>query len=184
MVVPCPGRGSDAAHTLKSPPWTETNARQAAAARLRDRRPAHPLWGEDDSLGLARRARGGARRRHAERFLARRAAAAALRRLGPRESHVRDWLAHPLWRGRWMPAALGLGLMLGLVADALGACAPHQPAGAASLGAGAVESRGDRAAAARAAGAAVLGLAIAGRPARLAGPAHARPAQPATHPPR
>lgn len=121
MVVPCPGRGSDAAHTLKSPAMDETNARQVLLLRaFETARPAHPLWGEDDRRWASRVALEEAPADDTpERFLARRAAA-ALRRLGPRESHVRDWLAHPLWRGRWMPAALGLGLMLGLVADALG----------------------------------------------------------------
>ena len=99
----------------------ETNARRVLLLRaFETARPAHPLWGEDDRRWASRVALEEAPADDTpERFLARRAEA-ALRRLGPRESHVRDWLARPPWRGRWMPAALGLGLMLGLVADALG----------------------------------------------------------------
>jgi hypothetical protein len=99
----------------------ETTARQVLLLKSFETAAAdHPLWSAEDRrwatrVALEETPPGSA----PAAFIARRAHA-ALQRLGPREPHVAAWLAHRLWHGRWALAALGLGAVLGLVADAIG----------------------------------------------------------------
>ncbi|MBP8270426.1 MAG: DUF2868 domain-containing protein [Sphaerotilus sp.] len=81
----------------------------------------HPLWTADDRRWATRVALEGADpAARADRFIAARADA-AVRRLAPRAAPVAAWLAHRLWHRRWAVAALLLGVVLGFVADTVGA---------------------------------------------------------------
>jgi Protein of unknown function (DUF2868) len=81
----------------------------------------HPLWTAEDRRWATRVALDGADpTTRPDRFLAARATA-ALQRLTPREKSVSAWLSHRLWHRRWALAALLLGVVLGFVADTVGA---------------------------------------------------------------
>ncbi|WP_293997365.1 DUF2868 domain-containing protein [Sphaerotilus sp.] len=81
----------------------------------------HPLWTAEDRRWATRVALDGAEpTTRPDRFLAARATA-ALQRLTPREKSVSAWLSHRLWHRRWALAALLLGVVLGFVADTVGA---------------------------------------------------------------
>lgn len=81
----------------------------------------HPLWTAEDRRWATRVALEGADpATRADRFLAARADA-AVRRLAPRAAPLSAWLSHRLWHRRWAVAALLLGVVLGFVADTVGA---------------------------------------------------------------
>jgi hypothetical protein len=81
----------------------------------------HPLWTAEDRRWATRVALEGADpATRADRFIAARADS-AVRRLAPRAAPVAAWLSHRLWHCRWAVAVLLLGVVLGFVADTVGA---------------------------------------------------------------
>jgi hypothetical protein len=100
----------------------ESTARQVLLVQAFETAAAdHPLWTAEDRRWATRMALEGADpATRPDRFLAARAEA-ALQRLAPREKQVSAWLSHRLWHRRWAVAALLLGVVLGFVADTVGA---------------------------------------------------------------
>jgi hypothetical protein len=100
----------------------ETTARQVLLVQAFETAGTdHPLWSAEDRRWATRVALEGADpATRPDRFIAARAEA-ALQRLAPREKQVSAWLSHRLWHRRWAVAALLLGVVLGFVADTVGA---------------------------------------------------------------
>ena len=78
--------------------------------------PASPSWSDDDRAWATRAALDG----EADGFIARRAHH-AMQRLAPRERAAASWLARRAWRWRWVTVAIVVGLVLGVLADSIGA---------------------------------------------------------------
>lgn len=97
----------------------ESTARRLVLVRAFDQAEG-PVWTADDAAWATRLAAETAPPgASAEHFLAERARH-ALQRIGPRERRAERWLAADPWHWRGLPAAIAVGLVVGLAADALG----------------------------------------------------------------
>jgi hypothetical protein len=100
----------------------ETSTRRVLLVQAFDNSPPdNPLWTPEDRTWATRLAQqSAAAKSAAPQFLGERAHH-ALQRLLPRDPGAARALARRLWRPAWLFAAAGLGLLLGLLADTIGA---------------------------------------------------------------
>ena len=98
----------------------ERGAREATLLQaFETAQPASPNWSDEDRAWATRLALQDDTA-DAETFIARRAHH-AMQRLGAREPAAAKWLARSLWRASWIGWAVFAGLVLGVLADSIGA---------------------------------------------------------------
>ena len=81
--------------------------------------PPHPAWSDDDRAWATRLALEEGAGDRPDAWLARRAHH-ALQRLVPRLPGAQRWLRRRVWHDQWIAVGVALGLVLGLLADAIG----------------------------------------------------------------